>query len=123
VRFCEKHVARVRGMCCELGLESRISRDEAHLRERLANRDTFDIDPLYHALLALRILAVAVAERNNVHAKLMGCPLCVWAVEATQHDWMNKAATSVRDLVNRRDAEKRADQERTVQAEEAYRSL
>lgn len=123
MKFCDRHVGKVRAMCCDLGLEARISRDEEHLRERLAKRDPYDIDPLYQSLLALRIMATAIAGRNNLHCALVSCPLCVWIVESTRADWLNKVATATRDLVNRRDAEKLADQQRTLEAEEAYRSL
>jgi hypothetical protein len=123
VRFCDPHIGTVRSMCCDLGIESRISRDEAHLRERLARRDPYDIDPLHQSLVAIRGLAEAIMRRNVTGAKVLGCPLCIWRDEAIRAGWIDNIAKSVRDLVNRRDAEKLADQERTVKAEEDYRSL
>lgn len=123
MRFCDPHVARLRSVCCDLGFEDRISRDEAHLRERLAKRNPYDIDPLHHALLSLRMLANRVAMHNHFNPALIDCPLCLFHEEALRAGWIEETGRALAVFIKRKDAEKLADIERTRQVEADYRSL
>lgn len=123
MKFCDPHIARMRAVCCDLGLEARISRDAAHLTERLAKRNPYDIDPLHHALLSLRMLANRVVAHNHLNPELIGCPICLFHEEALRAGWIDNVAKALDAFVKRKDAEKLADIERTRIAEEDYRSL
>jgi hypothetical protein len=121
MRFCEHHEGRMRALCCDLGLESTLSRDEAHLAARKARHDPYDLDALDMTRRALMALAVQIVRRNDIDAHMVGCPLCFFVTEAIRMDWMGNVARRVRERVREAEKQRQADIERNREIERAQR--
>lgn len=121
MRFCEHHERRMRGACCDLGLESMISRDADHLAARKSRNDPYDVDPLDVMQRSLMALAAAIVRRNDIDAHLVGCPLCFFVTEAIRAGWVDNVAKKVGERVRQAQAQKLADIARNRELEEAAR--
>jgi hypothetical protein len=122
MRICEHHERRMRSICCDLGLQFRISRDAAHLAARRARNDRFDVDPLDLMQRSIMGLGAAVVRNNGIDPAFVGCPLCFFNEEAMRAGWVDNVAKAVQEKITGLESERRADQERNRELEEAVRS-